>query len=188
MTTYFATRPFTENLVHHNISNKYDDMIPFVPFFITFYLLAFAQWIIGYVVIARENRQTCYRVAIAESTAKIICFLFFVLYPTTMVRPEIAGNGIFESLTQWIYDIDAPNNLFPSIHCLESFFVFRGAIGVKKVPKWYIFFMFGFSVCVFASTVLVKQHILLDIVGAIAAGEIGFLVSRLVFKRFKFNE
>lgn len=183
MFTYFGTRLFTESLYHYPVDNPIDDRIPFVPFFILFYLLAYVQWIVGFICIARESRDVCYRVLIAEVIAKTICLLCFVFLPTTIAasRPEIesiAGKGIWCDLTALIYRLDAPNNLFPSIHCLESWICFRGAMRLKRVPRWYTPVMFVFTLLVFASTVLVKQHVWFDILGGIAVVELGLLITK----------
>ncbi len=175
--TYFCTKVITDNLYHYNITSKLDEMLPFVPFFITIYILAFVQWIVGYVIIARENREVCFKYISAELIAKSICLIFFFVLPTTMIRPEINGDGILLSLVNFIYLVDAPVNLFPSIHCLESWMVFRGAVACKKVPIIYKIIMFIFSILVCLSTVLVKQHVVIDIIGGILVVEIGILIA-----------
>lgn len=178
MVTYFGTRIFTQGLVHHDISLPPDHMLPFVPAMISIYILAFVQWIIGYIIIGRESRELCYRIYTGEMLAKLMCLLCFVIYPTTIIRPEITGTGIFDSLTQLVYNLDAPDNLFPSIHCLESYVCFRGALETKKMPAWYKYVMLVMTLLVFASTVLVKQHVVIDMFGAVLVAELGFFLSK----------
>lgn len=175
---YFGTRIFTQSLFHHDIALKWDHMLPFVPVFITFYILAYVQWIIGYIVIARESKEVCYEVLTGEMIAKACCLACFVVYPTTLVRPEITGDGLWNSLVNLVYEMDAADNLFPSIHCLESWVCFRGAFYLKKMPGWYKWVMFVFSMGVFASTVLVKQHVIVDMIGAIVVAELGLFLAR----------
>lgn len=178
--TYNGTKLYTNHLFHYNAATKIDSYIPFVPFFISFYILAYLQWIIGYIIITRENKKTCYKYVSAGLIAKFLCFIFFILFPTTLIRPIISGNSILETLTKLVYKLDAPVNLFPSIHCLESWMCFRGSLSLKKVPKGYKLIMFIFTVFVCASTVLVKQHVFIDIIGGIMVVEIGiFLANKL---------
>lgn len=181
--TYFGTRFFTAGRTHYDWSLPIDDMLPLVTGMISVYILAFVQWVVGYIVIGRESRNLCYRMYSGEMIAKLICLFFFLCFPTTIMRPEITGIGIFDQLTKLIYSMDAPDNLFPSIHCLESYVCFRGAMYTKRVPIWYKYVMLVMTVLVFASTVLVKQHVVVDILGAVCAVEIGLLVS----KRFKMD-
>ena len=55
---------------------------------------------------------------------------------------------------------------------------FRGAIGLKRMPRWYAPSMLVLSLLVAASTVLVKQHVFLDIPAGILAAEIGLWLAR----------
>lgn len=175
---YNGSKVISSHLTHFSFSTLIDTFIPFVPFFISIYILAYLHWIVGYIVISRENKETCYRILMAEIIAKFLCLLFFLLVPTMMARPEITGSGIWEVLTRFIYAMDEPVNLFPSIHCLESWMVFRGTMYLGHVSKSYKWFMFLFAILVCFSTVLVKQHVFVDILGGIAVVEIGLYCSK----------
>ena len=161
---------------HINISSDLDEMTPFFPSFIIFYVLAYAQWIIGYIVISHHSKEYCFKIVTADIIAKTVCFLFFIFFPTTLIRPEITGNGIFELITKAVYSTDPATNLFPSIHCLESWVVFRGALKLK-VPTVYKVITGIFTLGVFASVVLVKQHVLIDIPAGILVFELGYLIT-----------
>ena len=163
-----------------------DDMIPFVPVFMSVYLLCYLQWVQGFIAVTHEGKSECYRLFTAEMIAKFICLACYFLIPTTMERPEIAADdGFWAQVCGVVYGADQPNNLFPSIHCLESWFCFRAAMHLKKTGKWHVPFHFIFAVLVLASVVLVKQHLILDIPAGILAVEIGLLCSRKVtFTRF----
>lgn len=117
---------------------------------------------------------------IAELIAKGIALTCFILLPTTVdIRPDIEtlkGGGIWNVLTEFVYSMDAADNGFPSIHCLESWVCFRGALKLEKVPRWYVYVMLGMTLLVFASTVFVKQHAIVDIAGGVAAVEIGLII------------
>lgn len=195
--TYFGSRIFTTNLKHHDFSIFLDKQIPFVPFMITVYILAYVVWIIGFVVIGRESKEVCYQVFTGEQIAKICCLLAFIIVPSTIIRPEITGNGIFEQLTKLIYSMDSPDNLLPSIHCLENWICFRGAMKCKKVGKVYKTFMFVAAILVFASTLMVKQHVVLDVIAGIAVVELGIFLSKkfnlgriyyIIENRFNFSK
>ncbi len=175
--TYNFSKLITNSFVHYNISSFIDDFLPFFPVFIIFYLLAYFQWIIGFILIARESREFCFRFLSAEIIAKLCCLLLFFVFPTTMIRPEITGTGIFDFLTKIVYFFDQPVNLFPSIHCLESYLLFRCSFFMKRVPWWYKYVTFVFSFMVCLSTVFVKQHVFWDILAGIVVVEIGIYLS-----------
>lgn len=122
----------------------------------------------------------CYRLIAGEQIAKLLCLVIFLVMPTCMERPEVSGTDIFSQLTRFIYWADTPDNLFPSIHCLENWVLFRGALRCRKVGKRYKAGYFLFTLMVFASTLLVKQHLIADVFGGIIVGELGlWLADRL---------
>ena len=154
--------------------------VPLVPVFIIIYVLSYVQWFVGFTLIARESEALCYRFMTGEIIAKFICLTVFIFYPTMMTRPEITQTGPFYTMVGWMYFIDTPMiNLFPSLHCLESWICFRGSIHLKGIRKWYAPFSFVFTMLVFASTVLIHQHVLIDIPAGVLVAEIGLLICRL---------
>lgn len=176
--TYYGTRLVTQGALHHDFTLPVDSAIPFVPVFSIIYVLAYVQWGVGLVLIARESRETCRRVMAGEIVSKLICMAVFIIIPTTMVRAEITSGDAFSRITGLIYGIDAADNLFPSIHCLDSWVCFRGARQMKRTGKWYARFTLVFTLLVFASTVLIKQHVIVDVFAGIVVGEIGQYISR----------
>ena len=175
---YYVTRPITRHLVHWELSLPVDAAIPFVPAFIAVYLLAYLQWIVGYVLVARDSRGLCFRILSGGVAAKLLCMAAFLLLPTTMVRGDVSSGGLWNGLTALVYRLDAPDNLFPSIHCMESWLCFRGALELKKVGRWYAWASLAFTLLVFASVVLVKQHVAVDILGGVLAAELGLALAR----------
>ena len=205
--TYFGSRIFTTGMHHYDISIAIDRMLPFVTPMVSVYVLAYVTWILGFIIIGRESKKLCYEVCSAEmigdiSTyiteqgepafrekeaemiAKLICLVCFIIMPTTLTRPEITGTGFWNWLTSLIYSTDAADNLFPSIHCLESWILFRGVMRCEKQGTAMKIFMFVSAILVFASTVLIKQHVVIDIIGGVLVVEIGlFLAKKLNTKR-----
>ena len=175
---YTIARVLTAGRHHYILETWPDARIPFLTVFAIPYVLAFPQWMIGYVMIARESKTLCGRMLSGDVIAKLICGLCFLIFPTMIVRPEVTGHGFCDWLTALIYRLDAADNLFPSIHCLESWVVFRGALKIRKAPRWYAPVMFAFSLLVFASTVCLKQHVFVDIIGGILAAELGFFIAK----------
>lgn len=174
---FYATRLITGGFTHYDLSLPIDGKIPFVPPFIVIYVLAFVQWLLGFILIARDSRSLCYGVISGEIIAKLISTVIFIALPTAMVRPTVAPRDIFSRLTGFIYTLDTPDNLFPSLHCLESWICFRASMKMKKTGKLYMYSSLVFTLLVFASTVLIKQHLVADIVGGVAVAELGLFIS-----------
>lgn len=55
----------------------------------------------------------------------------------------------------------------------ESRVCFLGALRLKKIPLRYVYLMLMMTLLVFVLTVFVKQHVLIEILGGVAAVEIG---------------
>lgn len=155
-----------------------DEKIPFCPAFIWAYVLAFPQWVLNWMMLARQERIFMNRRLAGEWLSKLLCGVCFVLLPTTLTRPAPTADSFSGWLTALIFAVDTPENLFPSIHCLQSWLCLRNALDMEHAPQWYKPLMVTFSLLVMASTLLVKQHVLLDIPAGILAAEIGLLFSR----------
>lgn len=178
---YDGARLLNKGRVHYDLSIPFiDENIPFVPAMMFIYVLSYAFWAIGYVVVARESREVCYRVFSGDLIAKSFCLVIFLCLPTVMnARPsDFPVETLADRLTRLIFDIDSPDNLFPSIHCLESWMVFRGSTICKKVPNGYRIFCLVFALTVCLSTVMVKQHVVADIFAGIALAELGLFLSK----------
>jgi len=176
---FWGSRIFIDTSRYVNLSLPIDDMIPLVPEASLIYLLWYVYILVNLLLVMRESREKC-GVLFAECFAKLICMAFFIAMPTYIERPELTGDGIWVGLLRGIYASDIPNNLFPSIHCLDSWFCWRGLCGAKKVGRGYKAFSLVLTLAIFASTVLVKQHYFVDMFGAVFVAEIALLfVNRL---------
>lgn len=168
---YYGTRLVTANMVHYNLSNRLDDQIPLIPWTVVIYFGCYVLWIVNYILGCRQERKTAFRFISADFLAKIICMICFVIFPTTNVRPIISGNTIWDVGMRLLYRMDAADNLFPSIHCLTSWFCYIAVRENDKIPLWYRRFSAFAAVLVFISTLTTKQHVLIDVVAGVALAE-----------------
>ena len=166
-------------VTYHNLALPLDGKIPFVPAFIVVYVAAYVSWYLGYALICRERPENC-GVVFGEMISKMVCMACFVALPTLMAgRPEVTGQGFIPWLTRLIFASDTPaDNLFPSIHCMESWLAWRGMFGCRSLRRPVKAVFLGMALLVFASTLLVKQHVLVDIPAGILVGELGQFLSR----------
>ncbi len=184
---FYATRFITRGRQHVNMETSIDHSIPFYPTWILVYVfLAYLTWYTGFVLLAAEKRDTVIRYFTAELIAKTICMIFFLFLPTSMDRPEIVDGSVFDWMTGMIFRADQPNNLFPSIHCMESWFLARSAHKIGRLGKglkYYIPAMYITAILVFLSTLFVKQHVILDVPAGILTAEAGLFISGLIFRK-----
>lgn len=169
---YTGTQLALKNAYHYDLTSALDRKVPFVQEWVWVYVICFAFWAVSYILITREGKEKWFRFAAADMMSRLICMVFFIVLPTTNVRPEVTGDGLTSWLMRFIYQMDAPTNLFPSIHCLVSWFCFIGIRKSKKVPVWYKVFACVFALLVCASTQFTKQHYLIDIPGGILLAEL----------------
>lgn len=176
--TFYATRPITANWHHWDLTIVLDAYIPLITQAVYVYVLAFLSWAIGFCMVGRQEKNLCCELLAGENIAKLLCLTLFLVVPTAMTRPEIVGDTLSAHLLRFIYAADQPNNLLPSIHCVENWFLFRASLRCKGIGKWGRLGYFLFALLVFASTVLVKQHVVVDIIAAVVVVELGLALSK----------
>lgn len=168
---YYVTRVFTTGWYHRDLSFPMEDKIPFLPWTILVYWGCYLFWITNYVIAARQEKEKAYRYFCADFVAKLVCMFFFLVLPTTNVRPVVQGTGIFERLMRLLYEVDAADNLFPSIHCLTSWFCFVAVRRNERIPVCYRWISLGIAVAICISTLTTKQHVIIDVIGGVALAE-----------------
>ena len=129
---YWGSSALTAGRYHFDFTMAFDREVPLLPVFVWFYILAFPFWAVGYLLAARRGKDMFYRFVATDLTIHFICFICFILIPTTNIRPEIPGNTLSEKILALVYSLDggnSPSNLFPSIHCYVSWMCWKGVEG-----------------------------------------------------------
>ena len=175
----FAHRPIVD------MALPIDSRIPLVPGWILPYVGAYVYWIAGYGYLCAVDKKYGRQIAFADVLGKTVAALFFILLPTTFVRPDASGGGVCRWMVRMIYALDEPRNLFPSLHCFCSWIIARGLMPLKQVKPWVKFSAAAFSLLVCASTLFTRQHLFLDVPGGILLAEGCLLLARLWGKRRK---
>lgn len=177
MAVYYITKAVIPESARHYIDMSIDRLIPVIPFFILLYVLCYPQWALSWIMIGREDRRLCFRFAKADIIAKLICLVFFIVYPTIIQRPSIPVTDFFTWLLNFVYSADKPYNCLPSIHMLASWICLRAALKMKKPGKAYAAVMIIITImCAFA-VVFTKQHYAIDVPLGILAAEAGIAIS-----------
>lgn len=173
--TYYGTRFVTSGWYHFDLSNAWDDRIPFVPWTVAIYLGCYLFWVVNYILGCRQDESTAFRFISADFVAKLVCLAIFLVFPTTNIRPAVEGTSFWDMVMVWLYAADAADNLFPSIHCLTSWFCLIAVRENPKIPGWYKVASLLFAIAVCVSTLTTKQHVIIDVVGGIALAEGSYL-------------
>jgi membrane-associated phospholipid phosphatase len=154
-----------------------DQAIPFVKAFIVPYLIWYPFIIWGFVYMCIKDRNAYYRTLFTYAAGLIVCYVVYYLYQTTVPRPVLTGTDPFTRLVAFTYASDQPFNCFPSIHVLSSYLIMIGMSSSQAISsriRWFVHIMGGLIIL---STLLVKQHVILDAAGAILLAEVLFLTA-----------
>ena len=169
---YTGARAIAGGWHHYRIETAADRMIPFFAPSAAVYLGCYLFWAVNYILIARQSKEEVCRFFAADFLSRLVCLFFFLAFPTTNVRPELEPDGFWNQVMLWVYSVDAADNLFPSIHCLVSWFCYIGIRGREDLPVWYRRFSCVMALLVCASTLTTKQHVLVDVAGGILLAEL----------------
>lgn len=156
----------------HIIECSLDKYIPFVEFFIVPYLLWFVYIGAAGVYFFLYEKESFCQLMYFGMIGMTLFLLVSYLYPNGLeLRPEnFARDNIFVELTKWIYRMDTPTNVLPSIHVFNSVGV---AIAIRrseklKNKKWLQNASALLMVLIILSTMFLRQHSVIDVLTALA--------------------
>lgn len=175
---YFGARVIAGGWHHYNMESSLDKMVPFWSPAVVIYLGCYLFWAVNYILIARQDKRSVCQFFWSDFLAHVICFIIFLAFPTTNVRPVVRPDGLWNQLMLWVFSIDAADNLFPSIHCLVSWFCFIGIRKRQEIPKWYRIFSCVMALMVCASTLFTRQHVIMDVLGGVLLAEFCYYIGK----------
>ena len=164
-----------------------DRMIPFVPPMIIGYLLWFPM-IAFFPLLLHHFSKALYRRHMAGLVLLIVLScLIYLVYPTTVDRGDLNDTPLSQ-LVFFIYTADKMNlNCMPSMHCSMCFMMLFSALACKESPAVCRYGTVVLSLFVVASTLFVKQHVIIDAVTAFPLALLcwlaGGLIARQSFRR-----
>ncbi len=152
------------------IGLKIDRMIPFCEYFIVLYLSWFAFVAIGGIYLYIRDREEYDRLM----TVLVIGMTFFLVVSTLFPNrlnlrlAKMPRDNIFCRLVEFVWSTDTPTNVWPSIHVFNSISVAMGLTRSncrKKKPVWLSAGIIIWAGMIILSTVFVKQHSVVDVIG-----------------------
>ena len=155
---YSITKLFQGTPMHLN--NYFDNMIPFIPAFVIFYVLWYLLLFLIPLLILKYNKKVFDRYIVTCLIYTLFEGIIFILLPTTMTREPLVVDSISTWIINIIYKVDTPVNLFPSAHCALAILFIISTLDVKEILITIT------SVLIMLSTVFIKQHVIVDVLGA----------------------
>lgn len=174
---YMGVKSFqgTPNFIGNNI----DSNIPFINVFIIPYVIWYLFIFYLPILYYKYDKTVFTKYVISYLVGIIIGDIIFICYPTIINRPEITDGGIINFLVKFIYKCDTPAiNCFPSLHCLIAFFFMFYTLELKKLKNIYKIIICVVSFLIVCSTVFVKQHVFIDILGGLAVSLLVYFIVR----------
>jgi membrane-associated phospholipid phosphatase len=116
----------------------------------------------------------------------MILNVLYVLVPATVLRPTIESNDIFSTLLRdMVWQLDEPVNTFPSNHVTLSVIAIL-TLASLKLGHWWVLPLQLWLGLVCISTLLVYQHVVLDLIAGVAIGIAVYLgISKVLMRRAK---
>lgn len=151
-----------------------DQVIPLIPSMSIPYLGWYPYIFVAMAFLCLKDRSIYFKILISMNISLIFCYIIYYNFQTTVIRPVIFVTNWTEQLLQTIYRNDPPFNCFPSIHCLHSYLVMRGAWLSKNISNVTKSTFTIISITIILSTLFIKQHVIYDAFAAILLGEVIF--------------
>lgn len=164
----FLLYNYTEKVVkpEYIMYSKLDDYIPFVKEMVIPYLFWYMYIIIALIYLGFNSKEDFYKLSGFMFVGMTICFFLYLLFPNGQnLRPTILENDFFSNIIKSIYASDTPTNCAPSMHVLDSIAVHAAVVKCKKLKNKKIIKRISaiIMVLIIASTVMIKQHSIIDV-------------------------
>ena len=125
--------------------------------------------------------ELCLKYMLAHSIDQLLSNIIYLIYPTTFERPVPPKKGLTGFVIGTVYGANHRFlNCAPSVHCSVSFLFAFATLAAPMLPLWLRLVIVVWSLAIVASTMLVKQHMVIDAVTALPAAAVCWLLAGLV--------
>jgi membrane-associated phospholipid phosphatase len=164
-----------------NLRTSLDAALPVVGPFVIPYIslnpLVYFTLIVFMLFRTKVFQSAC----LAMITAWFVSYIFYFFLQTEVIRPVLVGTDLFTSMIRDVYASDNPFNDFPSLHTSISTIL---AIHWFQLDRRAGIAASIWTTLIVASTVLIKQHYMADLVsGLLLAFGASTLSIRLILQR-----
>jgi membrane-associated phospholipid phosphatase len=161
----------------HELATQLDRATPFIPFFSVFYFIWYPFIFITLFMIFQKKSSAYYHTLVAVCMGILFANVIFLVFQTHVPRPQLGeGWNYFVPIT---YRLDEPYNGFPSIHVLTCYLMLRGTRVLAVSSRLGVAIL---AWMIILSTLFIKQHVIADVAGGIALGEIVLRITSRIFK------
>ena len=183
--TYFLIQAF---ITTHKFDfmTSLDSAIPFIPEFIWIYH-SLIPVIAGTMILLLQKKEIFFTALSAFMLATLILSFLYIAFPSFYPRPPLSDLASTSSwLVEITYGFDSANNTFPSSHVTFSWiiaFVAYTSI-IAKQYRWLKAVYIIWALFISISTLLLKQHYLVDVVSGVALASLCYAIAKkFIFQR-----
>ena len=167
----------TLSLNYTAIYHPLDDVIPFCEYFVIPYYFWFAYIVLAIIHTGLFDVPAFKRYMWFIITTYTFTLVFYLIFPNMQeLRPiEFQNNNIFTKIVEATYSIDTNTNVFPSLHVIGgvgSMFAFLETKPFNTLGWRIANIVCTILICL--STVFLKQHSVLDILGGLVVCTIAY--------------
>jgi len=161
---YFFIASITlEHTTHQLPTLAWERNTPLAPEYVFIYLAIYPTFLLPFLFIHQKDFFRLF--SFAYINVMCVCYLVHLFYPVSIQRPEL----VVDSFSTWVlgivYGADRPWNCFPSLHVAMSLLAALTILEVRRIRGILTLLL---TVWIAYSTVLIKQHYILDVVAAMA--------------------
>jgi membrane-associated phospholipid phosphatase len=155
-----------------------DKYIPFCEVFVIPYLMWFGYVAFTVLYLCTKDKEEGDKLVAFLIAGMTIFIVVSAVFPNGHhLRPRIfERDNIFTRLIGYLYKADTPTNVLPSIHVYNSVGIMIAVMRSKCFKNRNVLktFMMALGVSIICSTVLIKQHSMLDVL-------LAFLMSAIMY-------
>ena len=183
---YLIMYMITENLIPesrcHDMNRAIDDAIPFMEGFVVAYVFWYVYLVGALLWYFLYDIPRFKQLQIFIIITQVVAMITYIAYPSIQTgRPDLSTLGrsnFFTWILSIIYSFDTPTGVNPSLHVAYSFGIASVFLKDENAKKGVKAFMLLSAVVISASTMFVKQHAALDVLGGVL---LGILAEVIVF-------
>ncbi len=174
---------------YHLMTISLDYALPFVPPMVLFYLMWFPYVGVAVGFFALYSERDFKHLLFLIYTGMALSYVVYFVYPTAQnLRPNPLPDGFFSQIVAFLYRTDTPTNVAPSIHAIDAVAVHL-VVSRSRLTSSRPFLRHAsafLSVGILLSTLLIKQHAIVDVVtGTVLVFGLDALYKKTIKPRMK---
>lgn len=166
---YVVTERFIPVSRCHVVHCLLDDLIPFNEYFIIFYVSWYIFMVLSLLVFVLYDIKSFVRAQKLIVGMQIIAVITYILWPSVQnLRPAaFERDDVLTRLMGFIYSVDTPTGVCPSLHVGYTLAVLSAWILKKNIRFWQKLLISAWGLMICISVCFVKQHSFVDVCAAI---------------------